>query len=337
MPIYCDGTSFYPLNTGSAANYRVAGNLSVAGTTTLTGALNGSSGAFSGTVSGANFIGAGTGLTGTATVLSIGGNAATATLATNATNATTAATCSGNAATATSPQSGGSFITSNNIASQSVNYANSAGSAGSAGSASSATIAAKASTLANGGGNGAAMTFNWSGLGGTPSYVWGGSDGTNMYVYQPSNFSVNYANSAGSATNATNATNATTASSANALNAGNSYNCVNLTASGYLYASGNVSAYSDERLKTNWRPVQQDFVAKLAQVKSGIYDRTDVVLTQAGVSAQDLQKLLSETVSVDADGLLSVNYGAAALVSAIELAKQVEVLKAEIAELKRGK
>jgi hypothetical protein len=153
-------------------------------------------------------------------------------------------------------------------------------------------------------------------------------------VYNPSNFSVNFATSA---TNATNATNATTASTANALNSGNSYNCVNLTASGYLYASGNVSAYSDERLKTNWRPVQQDFVSKLAQVKSGIYDRTDVVLTQAGVSAQDLQKLLTETVSVDDEGLLSVNYGAAALVSAIELAKQVEALKAEIAELKRGK
>jgi hypothetical protein len=58
--------------------------------------------------------------------------------------------------------------------------------------------AAKASTLSSGGGNGTAMTFNWNGQAGTPSYVWGGSDGVNMYVYQPSNFSVNYANSAGS-------------------------------------------------------------------------------------------------------------------------------------------
>lgn len=62
--------------------------------------------------------------------------------------------------------------------------------------------------------------WNWSGQGGQPSWLWGGNDGTNMYVYNPSNFSVNYANStnyansagsagsAGSATNATNAVNA---------------------------------------------------------------------------------------------------------------------------------
>ena len=37
----------------------------------------------------------------------------------------------------------------------------------------------------------------WSGQGGQPSWLWGGEDGTNMYVYNPSNFSVNYANSAG--------------------------------------------------------------------------------------------------------------------------------------------
>jgi Chaperone of endosialidase len=51
------------------------------------------------------------------------------------------------------------------------------------------------------GGNAAAqaMIFNWSGQGGQPNWLWGGGDGTNMYVYNPSNFSVNYANSAGSA------------------------------------------------------------------------------------------------------------------------------------------
>lgn len=47
---------------------------------------------------------------------------------------------------------------------------------------------------------GVTMNFNWSGQGGQPSWLWGGEDGVNMYVYNPSNFSVNYANSAGSAT-----------------------------------------------------------------------------------------------------------------------------------------
>ena len=39
----------------------------------------------------------------------------------------------------------------------------------------------------------------WSGQGGQPQWLWGGNDGVNMYVYNPSNFSVNYANSAGGA------------------------------------------------------------------------------------------------------------------------------------------
>jgi hypothetical protein len=78
------------------------------------------------------------------------------------------------------------------------------------GNAATATLAAKSSTLAQGGGNGTAMTFNWSGQSGQPTWLWGSNDGTNIYVYNPSNFSVNFATTA---TNATNATNATTAAS----------------------------------------------------------------------------------------------------------------------------
>lgn len=57
-----------------------------------------------------------------------------------------------------------------------------------------------ASCFLRAGGNSAAtaMQFNWSGQAGQPSWLWGGNDGTQMYVYNPSNFSVNYANSAGS-------------------------------------------------------------------------------------------------------------------------------------------
>jgi hypothetical protein len=104
--------------------------------------------------------------------------------------------------------------------------------------------------------------------------------------------------------------------------------------SGNLTMAGNVGAYSDERLKKNWRPVQNNFVEKLTQLKSGIYDRTDENLTQAGVSAQSLQTLLPEVVKEDEDGLLSVNYGAAAMVSAIELAKEIALLRFQITELK---
>lgn len=60
--------------------------------------------------------------------------------------------------------------------------------------------AATAAKLGRNGAVGTPMTFNWSGQDGQPSWLWGGNDGTNMYVYNPSNFSVSYANSAGSTT-----------------------------------------------------------------------------------------------------------------------------------------
>ena len=43
------------------------------------------------------------------------------------------------------------------------------------------------------------MRFHWSGQGGQPTWLWGGNEAGHMYVYNPSNFSVNYANSAGNA------------------------------------------------------------------------------------------------------------------------------------------
>jgi len=59
-----------------------------------------------------------------------------------------------------------------------------------------------AATLGQGGGAGnTPMTFNWSGQGGQPEWLWGGNDGANMYVYNPSNFSVNYANVSGKVNN----------------------------------------------------------------------------------------------------------------------------------------
>ena len=78
------------------------------------------------------------------------------------------------------------------------------GSSGSCtGNAATATLATKASTLAQSGGNGTGMTFNWSGQSGQPAWLWGSNDGTNIYVWNPSNFNVNYASSAGNASTAT--------------------------------------------------------------------------------------------------------------------------------------
>jgi hypothetical protein len=90
-----------------------------------------------------------------------------------------------------------------------------------------------------------------------------------------------------------------------------------------VYSEGNVVAYSDERVKTNWRDYPANFVEQLAKLKHGTYDRTDIELTQDGVSAQSLQTLLPYSAPEDENGNLAVNYGGAALVSAVELAKRV--------------
>lgn len=90
-------------------------------------------------------------------------------------------------------------------------------------------------------------------------------------------------------------------------------------------SSTTVAGSSDERVKTNWRSLQTNFIEQLATVKSGIYDRTDMdaPVTQVGVTAQSLKSVLPDAVLEDVDGMLSVAYGNAALVSVIELAKRV--------------
>jgi hypothetical protein len=114
--------------------------------------------------------------------------------------------------------------------------------------------------------------------------------------------------------------------------AGKGTGTVNVT--GSFVASGNVTAYSDERLKTNWRDLPFDFVERLALVKHGIYDRIGAVgLSQVGVGAQSLQPLLPEAVLRSVDGMLSVAYGNAAMVSAVALAKRVLQLEARLAAL----
>lgn len=96
-------------------------------------------------------------------------------------------------------------------------------------------------------------------------------------------------------------------------------------------AKGNVTAYSDERLKTDWLSLPLDYVDQLSKVLSGTYTRTDTGFRQAGVGAQSLQKILPETVF---EGVhLSVAYGNAALVSAVELAKRVVEQEARIKRL----
>jgi hypothetical protein len=103
-----------------------------------------------------------------------------------------------------------------------------------------------------------------------------------------------------------------------------------------IVAAANITAYSDERLKTNWQPMPDNYVARLAEVKVGIYDRTDQEdVTQVGVSAQSFQKLLPQAIMTAKDEMqtLSVSYGNAALASAVELAKHIVKQDERIARL----
>ena len=104
---------------------------------------------------------------------------------------------------------------------------------------------------------------------------------------------------------------------------------------GNFTAAGTIAANSDERLKKDWAVLPAGFIERLAEVKSGTYTRIDTGVRQAGASAQDWKKLLPEVVTMgeDAQSTLSLGYGNAALVSAIELAKRVVDQEARIAKL----
>ena len=154
------------------------------------------------------------------------------------------------------------------------------------------------------------------------SYLRGNATNVVMSTIQAADVPTLNQNTTGSSASCTG--NAATATTADALNTANSYTVVNLT------ATGTVSASSDERLKTNWRDLQPDFIECLAGVKHGIYDRTDIDLTQVGVSAQSLRSILEYAVMEDTEGKLSIAYGNAALVACIQLAGRVVALEAKL-------
>jgi len=101
---------------------------------------------------------------------------------------------------------------------------------------------------------------------------------------------------------------------------------------GDFTSPGNVTAYSDEKLKTEWNSLPSDFLQLLANVKNGTYTRVDTKIRQVGVSAQSLKTAMPEAV-IDGE-TLSVAYGNAALAAAVELAKEVCEHKTEINMLK---
>jgi hypothetical protein len=108
-----------------------------------------------------------------------------------------------------------------------------------------------------------------------------------------------------------------------------------LHVSGDIYATGNVTAYSDRTLKDNIKPV--DNALELVKKMRGVtYTRKDTGEAGVGVIAQEMQEVLPEVV-MDKDGVMGVAYGniVGVLIEAIkEQQKQIDELKQKLSENK---
>jgi len=111
-------------------------------------------------------------------------------------------------------------------------------------------------------------------------------------------------------------------------NAANNAYVATFANNGDFTAAGNVTAFSDERLKKDWLDVPQDFIDRLAQVKTGTYTRIDTNDRQIGVSAQSLMPVAPEGVLHGEH--LSVAYGNVALVACVKLAQRVVELERKL-------
>lgn len=102
-----------------------------------------------------------------------------------------------------------------------------------------------------------------------------------------------------------------------------------ISVTGEILAEGNVTAYSDKRLKTNIEIID-DALSKVCTLSGYTYDRTDMDLRQTGVIAQEVLKVLPEAVVGSEEETYGVNYGAMVGL----LIESIKELKAEIEELK---
>lgn len=103
--------------------------------------------------------------------------------------------------------------------------------------------------------------------------------------------------------------------------------------SGNFTAAGFFLTPSDERLKKDWKALPRNFIARLAEVKHGLYRKSGAKRLEPGVSAQSLREVLPSAVRADSKGMLAVNYQQAALVAAIALAQDNCDLRAELVDL----
>ncbi len=153
----------------------------------------------------------------------------------------------------------------------------------------------------------------------------GGSDPTNFYGFGADSNALRYQ---------------TMTSATHAFYAGET-RTMTLDGAGNLVAIGNVSAYSDVRLKSDVERIG-DPLGKIAKLSGYTYRRTDLPWVNperrfTGVLAQEVEEVLPEAVEVDtASGMMSVAYGnmVGLLVEGIKgLADRVEALASRVDRL----
>jgi hypothetical protein len=100
---------------------------------------------------------------------------------------------------------------------------------------------------------------------------------------------------------------------------------------GSFTATGDITAYSDDSLKTNVQVID-GALGKVEAIRGVTFERIEDGSVSTGVIAQELKAVLPEAVHTDADGVHSVAYGniTGLLIEAVkELSAQVEELKAK--------
>jgi len=111
--------------------------------------------------------------------------------------------------------------------------------------------------------------------------------------------------------------------------ANGSTSALTIDTSSNLVATGNVSAYSDARVKKNIAPIYAG-LHKVGRMKGVRYQRVDTDVWRVGLIAQELREVVPEAVLENDEGMLSISYGdlVGVLVEAIkELKTRVETLE----------
>ena len=102
---------------------------------------------------------------------------------------------------------------------------------------------------------------------------------------------------------------------------------------GQLTCAGDITAFSDKKLKTNILKIENS-LEKVVSLNGYTFDRIDMnTKRQTGVIAQEVLEVLPEAVSMTEDGIYSVAYGnmVGLLIEAIkELKLEIDMLKTKI-------